>query len=199
MKKDTFLNCVCKICGKKFHQKPFRFKIGRGKYCSKECRWKNGHSEETRKKLSRIFKKQYQIGERIIWNKGKHLTESHKEHLRNLYLGTKLSEETKQKIRNSLKGKNKGPKNGMWKGGIRRSGKYVYITLADGTYVSEHRYLMEKMLNRKLNTNEVVHHINSRRDDNRLENLVVMDISKHHSMHIKELHKKLNHLPLTPK
>lgn len=118
------------------------------------------------------------------------MPESLKENLRQLYLGTKLSESTKNKISKTMKGMNREAKNPMWKGGIRRSGKYVYITLADGTCIAEHRYLMEKLHNRKLLPTEIVHHINGRRDDNRLENLVVMEISKHHSMHTKELHQR---------
>lgn len=40
-------------------------------------------------------------------------------------------------------------------------------------YYGEHRYVMEKKLNRLLTPTEVVHHINNKRDDNRPENLVL--------------------------
>lgn len=50
----------------------------------------------------------------------------------------------------------------------------------------EHRYLMEKKLGRKLSTNEHVHHINGKKDDNRLENLVVLTASEHHRDHAQD-------------
>ena len=180
-------NCKCLKCGKEFYQKPSRIASGRGKYCSFNCKYKAGYSKEIRERM---------CGPRpnfVPWNKGIPLSEELKQNLRNLYLGTKLSQEVKDKISKSMQGKNRGAKNPSWKGGIKRSGKYVYITLTDGTYISEHRYLMEKFLGRKLLSTEVVHHINGRRDDNRLENLIVMDVVAHHSMHSKELHKKYNH------
>lgn len=50
-------------------------------------------------------------------------------------------------------------------------------------YVAEHIYLMEKKLRRKLKDNEVVHHKNNKRDDNRLENLELMTNSQHSHLH----------------
>lgn len=47
----------------------------------------------------------------------------------------------------------------------------------------EHRYLAEQWLGRRLSPNEVVHHINGRRSDNRLENLCVIDRMKHEQYH----------------
>lgn len=50
-------------------------------------------------------------------------------------------------------------------------------------YVAEHIYLIEKMLRRPLNSDEVVHHINKKRDDNLISNLKVMSRSEHSKLH----------------
>lgn len=47
----------------------------------------------------------------------------------------------------------------------------------------EHRYIMEKHLNRRLKTDEVVHHKNHDRLDNRLCNLEVQDRAEHTAFH----------------
>lgn len=47
-----------------------------------------------------------------------------------------------------------------------------------------HRITMEKFLKRKLNKNEIVHHINGNKTDNRLENLEVMSSRDHMLKHI---------------
>ena len=95
-----------------------------------------------------------------------------------------------------------GPLNSRWKGG-RRKDKDGYIILWNANskyhYVLEHRDIMEKELKRKLNSNELVHHLNGIRDDNRIENLVIVN-SHNHERHtllklakkrIKELEKQL--------
>ena len=68
------------------------------------------------------------------------------------------------------------------------SGKYHRLSLGkdeDGKriFTDEHRYMMEKYLGRKLKPNEVVHHINGNKSDNRIENLQVMTLSEHSRLH----------------
>lgn len=78
---------------------------------------------------------------------------------------------------------------------IRTDG-YVTVFVPDHPYatkdgyVAKHRLIMEREIGRYLTDDEVVHHINHKRDDNRLENLQLMTKSEHMSMHMKERHQK---------
>lgn len=50
-------------------------------------------------------------------------------------------------------------------------------------YVLLHRLIIENNLNRLLNTNEIVHHKNHNKKDNRIENLEVMSKEEHCQLH----------------
>jgi len=64
-------------------------------------------------------------------------------------------------------------------------------------YVMFHTVLMERHIGRYLADDEVVHHINHNRKDNRIENLLLMKKKEHMSMHMKERHEQRRRSQLT--
>ena len=60
---------------------------------------------------------------------------------------------------------------------------YIYLRQPDGTYKAEHRIVAEEMLGRKLNENEIVHHIDENKQNNSKDNLIVMTREEHAKLH----------------
>ena len=87
-----------------------------------------------------------------------------------------------------------GNKHGYWKGG-RTTDKYGYVYVykpnhpnaIHGRYVLEHRLVIEKHIGRHLNKEDIVHHINKIKNDNRLDNLVIVSKKDHQRIHHKNI------------
>ena len=142
------------------------------------------HSEETKRKIS--------INNVKYWE-GKHLSKETRLKMSLLHKGKHHSEETKMKMGESGKGKHTGSKSHFWQGGkfINKKG-YVFLHSPDHpykkqNYVPEHRLIVEKKIGRYLKPEEVVHHINSIKDDNRIENLILF---KNNGAQMKHNHQK---------
>lgn len=79
----------------------------------------------------------------------------------------------------------RGEKSPTWQGGKTHSTKGYVVLSNNGNVIFEHRAVMETHLGRKLTDDEVVHHINGDKTDNRLENLQLMTRGEHSTMHNK--------------
>lgn len=81
-------------------------------------------------------------------------------------------------------------KSTSWVGGRVFISGYYYVYSPDhpyavknGRYVAEHRLVAEKKIGRYLTNDEVAHHINGIKTDNRPENIEVMTKSEHSRHH----------------
>lgn len=87
-----------------------------------------------------------------------------------------------------------GKNNPKWRGGrvIDKDG-YVLVYCPSHPhprikcYVLEHRLKIEKRIGRYLRKNEVIHHKNNNKQDNRLSNLVLMTKKMHDDLHRENL------------
>ncbi len=90
----------------------------------------------------------------------------------------------------------KGEGNARWSGGKRHADGYVFITVSESHpystmtrkvshrnlyQIAEHRLVVAQAINRPLLDDEIVHHVNGIKSDNRLENLMLLKNNQHHA------------------
>jgi hypothetical protein len=171
---------ICKQCGRIFDIQPRRTKI----FCNPKCQ-----AKFITKRIKRICKICHKSFEAIPYHikRGEGKFCSHPCYSKSL-IGRPLSEETKKKLT-----KYRGRLASNWQGG-KRIDKDGYITIYQPNHpfatknnsVLEHRLIIEKAIGHYLNKSEVCHHINGKRDDNRLQNLMVFkSYSAHRLFHLK--------------
>lgn len=124
----------------------------------------------------------------------KEMSDEQRQRLSLMHKGKRLTAEQKQAIseRNSC---NYNGLNGY--GHTKKQSRGYILAYApkhphahkDG-YVMLHTILMERAIGRYLAPDEVVHHINHNRDDNKIENLLLMKKKDHCTMHMIERHQK---------
>lgn len=78
----------------------------------------------------------------------------------------------------SINGRSSSKRTGAW-----MENGYRVIYAGDGEGIKEHIKVMEEHIGRKLRPDEVVHHINENRLDNRIENLQLMTRGEHSRLH----------------
>ena len=170
------------------------------------------HTEETKKKMSEAsMGKKHSEESKIKMSKaqkGRKHSEETKKKIGDSHRGFKHSELSKKKMSEALKGKycgeksyhfgkhhteearkkigkaQRGDKNSNWRGGLSIQDGYKSIYIGNGRYAKEHRLVWIEHFG-KIPRNCVIHHINFDKLDNRVENLQMMAISEHISLHHK--------------
>lgn len=60
---------------------------------------------------------------------------------------------------------------------------YAVLIIGSSKKISEHRYVIEKFLKRKLKSTECVHHLDEVKTNNALDNLIVITPANHNTLH----------------
>lgn len=194
---------TCAMCGNIFCRRHDRVQEGNN-FCALACRvaWFRRHAAETRSRKCGVCGMKFiprpaQLAQGI----GKFCSIPCS--IKNVH-SLPRTQEWREAISRGNKGRpgKPGATNPAWKGGrFVDSYGYVQVWVAVETYIPEHRLVMEKHLGRELRSDEIVHHLNGVKTDNRIENLLITDPFTHSLLHFddRETQRRLIAKGLTPK
>lgn len=175
---------VCSICGSSFYRIPAKIKRNKQCFCSKKC------FDESR--VKRVIVRCQSCGNEIervpSQTKGKY-TACSRVCLAKLWAGVNHS--------GFFKKGNKREKCINFKDGTQESNGYIMVLDPSHPYankrgyVYQHRLVMEKRIGRILFPEEVVHHIDHNKKNNKPENLFLFEnTGAHTTYHLLERYKK---------
>lgn len=161
----TGVEQLCKVCGKNFYRKMFQIVAGTGVLCSRKCQ--------------QIWQARNSITKSCEWC-GLDFVCSPDVAKRRKYCSWAC--QSVGRIKNAL------PRLHNGKPVILDTQGYVRIYEPDnpGCYddgwIMEHRWVIEQSIGRRLERQEHVHHVNGNKEDNCIENLVLLSCSDHQSI-----------------
>jgi hypothetical protein len=84
----------------------------------------------------------------------------------------------------------KGINHPSYNGGTSFNNGYLIENVNQKKYKLKHRIVMEQYIGRKLNKNEIVHHIDENKKNNNIENLQLMEKKEHDKYHSRKRHEQ---------
>lgn len=164
----------CEVCGKPVYANKGQRENGEGRYCSTACR-------VAKQRANTVQKQCVVCGKELLLSPSK-------AHFQTCSMECQAARRTKR------------PLDRMHNGKPARKDRQGYVMVYEPEHPNksfkgwqyEHRLVVEKALGRYLASDEAVHHINGTKDDNRLENLQVMDAFDHARLSSQDFRDSIN-------